>query len=62
MARRKRRPTFRLVREKGKQKGIQVVIARRRASMRIMMKRNGEEVDGRVGSLINKFYTVCYRL
>lgn len=53
MARRKRRPKFRSVREKGKGRGIQIVIAKRSASMGVMMKRNGEEVDGRIGSLMN---------
>lgn len=55
MASRKRRPKFRSVREKGRGRGIQMVIARRRASMGVMIKRNGEEVDGRIGSLVNSF-------
>ena len=55
MARRKRRPRFRSVRGKGRGRGIQMVSARTRASMGVMMKRNGEEVDGRMGSLINSF-------
>lgn len=53
MAMRKRSPRFRSVREKGRGRGIQMVIASRRANMGVMMKRNGEEVDGRIGSLIN---------
>lgn len=55
MARRKRRPRFRSVREKGRGRGIQIVIAKRRASIGVIMKRKGEEVDGRIGSLINSF-------
>lgn len=55
MARRKRRPRFKSVREKGRGRGIQIVIARRRASMGVIVKRNGEEVDGRMGSLVNSF-------
>lgn len=52
MARRKRRPRFRSVREKGRGNGIQIVIARRRASIGVMMNRRGEEVEGRIGSLM----------
>lgn len=55
MARRKRRPRFKSAREKGRGRGIQIVIARRRASMGVMINRSGEEVDGRIGSLINSF-------
>lgn len=53
MASKNKRPRFKSVREKGSGRGIQMVSARRRASMGVMMKRNGEEVDGRMGSLIN---------
>lgn len=55
MARRKRRPKLRSVSEKGRGRGIQIVIARRRASMGVRRKRMGEEVDGRIGSLMNNF-------
>lgn len=55
MAKRKRRPKFRSARGKGKGSGVQIVIAKRRASMGVMMKRTGEEVEGRIGSLINSF-------
>lgn len=55
MARRKRRPKLRSVRGKGRGRGIQIVIARRRASMGVRINRTGEEVDGRTGSLINNF-------
>lgn len=40
------------MREKGRGKGVQIVIARRRASMGVMMNRRGEEVEGRIGSLM----------
>lgn len=53
MAKRKRRPKFRSVRENGRGRGIQIVSAKRRASMGVIRKRNGEEVDGRIGSLVN---------
>lgn len=53
MARRKRRPRLRSVREKGRGRGIQIVMAKSRASIGVMIKRTGEEVDGRMGSLIN---------
>lgn len=55
MARRKSRPRFKSAREKGRGRGIQMVRARRRASMGIIVKRSGEEVDGRTGSLMNSF-------
>ena len=55
MASRKRRPKFRSARGKGRGRGVQIVIAKRRASMGVMMKRRGEEVDGRIGSLISNF-------
>lgn len=55
MARRKRRPRFRSAREKGSGRGVQIVIARRRASIGVVVKRSGEEVDGRMGSLMNSF-------
>lgn len=32
-----------------------MVSAKRRASIGVMRKRNGEEVDGRIGSLVNNF-------
>lgn len=53
MAKRKRRPRLRSVREKGRGRGIQIVMARRRASMGVMINKIGEEVEGRIGSLMN---------
>lgn len=53
MARRKRRPKLRSVREKGRGRGIQIVMAKSRARMGVMIKRIGEEVDGWMGSLMN---------
>lgn len=55
IARRNRMPRFRSARENGRGSGIQMVIARRRASIGVMMKRSGAEVDGRIGSLMNSF-------
>lgn len=55
MARRNKRPRFRSVRENGSGSGIQMVRARRRANMGVIMNRNGEEVEGRIGSLMNSF-------
>jgi len=55
IARRKRRPKFRSVRVNGRGRGAQIVIASRRASMGVIINRNGEEVDGRIGSLMNSF-------
>lgn len=55
MAKRKRRPKFRSVRGNGRGRGIQIVSAKRSASTGVMIKRNGEEMDGRIGSLINSF-------
>lgn len=52
MARRNRSPRFKSVREKGSGSGIQIERARRRASMGVIMKRRGEAVDGRTGSLM----------
>lgn len=42
-------------RENGSGSGIQMVNARRRASIGVVVNRRGEEVDGRMGSLINSF-------
>jgi len=53
MATIKRTPRFRSTSENGRGRGTQAVRARRRASMGIMMKRSGEEVEGRMGSLMN---------
>ena len=55
MARTKRRSRFRSAREKGRGRGIQIVITRRRSNMGVIIKRSGEEVDWRIGSLINSF-------
>lgn len=43
------------MRGNGRGRGIQIVSAKRRASMGVIIKRNGEDVDGRMGSLINSF-------
>lgn len=55
MARRNKRPRFRSVRENGSGRGIQMVRARRRARIGVVMNRRGDEVDGRMGSLMNSF-------
>lgn len=48
-------PRFRSVKENGIGRGIQIEIARRRASMGVVMNMIGEDVDGRIGSLIKSF-------
>lgn len=53
IAKRNRNPKFRSVREKGSGRGAQTVIARSRASIGVIRKRVGEEVDGLMGSLMN---------
>lgn len=53
MASRNRTPRFRSARENGRGSGIQIEIARRRASMGVVINRIGEDVDGRIGSLMN---------
>lgn len=55
MARRNSRPKFKSARGKGRGRGVQMVRARRRAKMGVIMKRKGEEVDGRMGSLMKSF-------
>lgn len=49
------RPKFRSVREKGRGRGIQIVMASNKARIGVMMNRRGEEVVGRIGSLMNSF-------
>ena len=46
-------PRFRSARENGRGRGVQIEMARRRGSMGVVMNRMGEDVDGRMGSLIN---------
>lgn len=53
MARRKSRPRLRSASGNGRGSGIQIEIARRRASIGVVTNRMGEDVDGRIGSLIN---------
>lgn len=53
MATRKRTPRFRSTRGNGRGRGAQVVRARTRASIGIRMNSIGEEVEGRMGSLVN---------
>lgn len=55
MAKRKRRPKFRSARGNGRGRGVQIVIASSRARIGVVMKRRGEEVDGRIGSLMKSF-------
>lgn len=55
MARRNSNPRFRSAREKGRGRGVQIEIARRRASMGVDRNRIGEDVDGRIGSLMKSF-------
>lgn len=53
MATMNRTPRFKSTKGKGRGRGAQAVRARRRASIGIMMKSVGEEVEGRMGSLVN---------
>ena len=55
MARRNSSPKFKSARGKGSGRGVQIVRARRRAKIGVIMKRKGEEVDGRMGSLMKSF-------
>lgn len=55
MATRKRTPRFRSTKGNGRGRGAQVVRARTRASIGIRMNSIGEEVEGRMGSLVSSF-------
>lgn len=48
-------PRFRSARGNGIGSGVQIEIARRRASIGVVINRIGEDVDGRIGSLMNSF-------
>lgn len=48
-------PRFRSASENGMGRGVQMEIARVRASIGVRMNRIGEEVEGRTGSLMNSF-------
>lgn len=43
------------MRGKGRGSGVQMVIARRRANIGVIINRYGDEVEGRIGSLMNSF-------
>ena len=55
MARRNSSPRLRSARGNGSGRGNQIVRARSSARIGVIMKRKGEEVDGRIGSLMNSF-------
>lgn len=55
MASRNSRPRLRSASEKGRGRGAQIEIARRRASIGVARNRIGEDVEGRIGSLMNSF-------
>lgn len=55
MASRNSRPKLRSAKENGRGSGIQMEIAKSRASIGVRMNRVGEDVDGRMGSLMNSF-------
>lgn len=55
MASRNSRPRLRSASGNGRGRGVQIEIARRRANMGVVMNRMGEDVDGRIGSLMNSF-------
>ena len=48
-------PRFRSARENGRGSGIQMEIARSSASIGVVRNMIGEDVEGRMGSLINSF-------
>lgn len=48
-------PRFRSAREKGIGSGVQIVIARSSARTGVIIKREGDEVEGRIGSLMKSF-------
>lgn len=48
-------PRLRSARGNGIGRGVQMEIARRRASIGVRRNRTGEDVDGRIGSLIKSF-------
>lgn len=48
-------PRLRSARGNGIGSGVQIEIARRRASIGVVMKRIGDEDEGRMGSLMNSF-------
>lgn len=53
MASRNRMPRLRSARENGIGSGVQIEIARSNASIGVVMNRMGEDVEGRIGSLMN---------
>lgn len=55
IANRKSRPRLRSARENGRGSGVQMEIARSRARIGVTMNKVGEDVDGRMGSLMNSF-------
>lgn len=55
IASRKSKPRLRSARENGRGSGVQIEIARSRASIGVAINKIGEDVDGRIGSLINSF-------
>lgn len=55
MARRNKSPKLRSAKENGRGRGVQMEIARSRASIGVAINRIGEDVEGRMGSLMNSF-------
>lgn len=55
MASRKSKPRLRSARENGRGNGVQIEIAKSKASIGVAINRIGEDVDGRIGSLMNSF-------
>lgn len=55
MASKKSRPRLRSASGNGRGRGVQIEIARRRASMGVVINKIGDDVDGRIGSLMNSF-------
>lgn len=55
MARRNSKPRLRSARENGRGRGVQIEIAKSRASTGVARNRIGEDVEGRIGSLMKSF-------
>lgn len=55
IASRNSRPKLRSAKENGRGSGVQIEIARSKASIGVAINKIGEDVDGRIGSLMNSF-------
>lgn len=53
IAKRNRNPRFKSARGNGRGSGTQIVSARSRARIGVMINNSGDDVDGRIGSFVN---------